>query len=83
MFLSFCFFADGQGDKETCVDKGGNVCGDSWKVVKSVLIFIYTPGISLSLASKLSTLRIDLSCSLSLSSLPLLPFRYRICSYCV
>jgi len=27
-------------------------CGDSWKVVKSVLIFIYTPVISISLASQ-------------------------------
>ena len=29
--------------------------GDSWKVVKRVLIFIYTPVISISLASKPST----------------------------
>jgi len=27
-------------------------CGDSWKVVKSVLIFTYTPVIFISLASK-------------------------------
>ena len=58
-------------------------CGDSWKVVKSVLIFIYTPAISLSLVSKPSTQRIELPYSLSLSSLPLLPFRCRICSYFV
>ena len=31
---------------------GVEMCGDSWKVVKSVLIFIYTPVISISLASK-------------------------------
>ena len=30
-------------------------CGDSWKVVKSVLIFIYAPVISISLVCKLST----------------------------
>ena len=35
-------------------------CGDSWKVVKNVLIFIYTPVISLSLANKPSTQRIEL-----------------------
>jgi len=35
-------------------------CGNSWKVVKSVLIFIYTLVISISLASKLSMLRIEL-----------------------
>ena len=48
-------------------------CGDSWKVVKSVLIFIYAPVVSISLASKPSTQRKELSCPLSLSSLPLLP----------
>ena len=31
---------------------GVGTCGDSWKVVKGVLIFIYTPVISISLASK-------------------------------
>ena len=58
-------------------------CGESRKVVKSVLIFIYTPVISFSLVSKFSkpaTQRIELPYSLSLSSLPLLPFRCRICS---
>jgi len=34
---------------------GVGTCGDCWKVVKSVLIFIYTPVISISLASKPST----------------------------
>ena len=51
-------------------------CGESRKVVKSVLIFIYTPVISLSLVSKFSkrdTQRIELPYSLSLSPLPLLP----------
>ena len=57
------------------------MCGDSWKVVKSVLIFIYTPVISISLASKPSTQRIELPYSLSLFSLPLLPIRRRVCSY--
>ena len=56
-------------------------CGDSWKVVKSVLIFVYTLVISLSLASKPSTQRIELSYSLLLSSLPLLSFWCYICSY--
>ena len=60
-------------------------CGDSWRVVKSVLIFILYIHLLffLSLVSKPSSLGIDLSCTLSLSSLPLLPFRYRICSYFV
>ena len=58
-------------------------CGDSWKAAKSILIFIYTSVISISLAGKPSTQRIELFCSLSLSSLPLLPFRCRICSYLV
>ena len=53
-------------------------CGDCWKAVKSLLIFIYAPVISVSLTKKPSTLRIDVSCSLSLSSLPLLPFRCRL-----
>ena len=57
--------------------------GDSWEVVKSVLIFKYRPVISISLVSRPGTLRIDLSYSLSLSSLPLLPLRCRICSYFV
>ena len=35
-------------------------CGDSWKVVKSVLIFICTPAISICLASKLSTQNIPI-----------------------
>ena len=50
-------------------------CGESRKVVKSVLIFIYTSVISLSLWSKFSqpsTQRIELPCSLSLSPFPLL-----------
>ena len=51
---------------------------DSWEVVKSFLIFIYTPVISISLASKPSMQRIELSCSLSLSSLLLLPSWCRI-----
>ena len=57
-------------------------CGESRKVVKSVLIFIYTPVISLSLASKFSkpdTQRIKLPYSLSLSPLTLCPLRCRIC----
>ena len=52
-------------------------CGESRKVVKSVLIFIYALVISLSLASKFSkpdTQRIELPYSLSLSPLSLLPF---------
>ena len=52
-------------------------CGESRKVVKSVLIFIYTPVISLSLVSKFSkpnTQRIELPYLLSLSPLPLLLF---------
>ena len=52
-------------------------CGESRKVVKSVLIFIYTSVTFLSLVSKFSkpaTQRIELPYSLSLSSLPLLPF---------
>ena len=32
-------------------------CDDSWKAVKSVFIFIYTPVISISLASKQSQVR--------------------------
>jgi len=40
-------------------------CGNSWKIMKSVLIFICTSVITISLASKPSMLRIDLSCSLS------------------
>ena len=51
-------------------------CGESRKVVKSVLIFIYTPAITPSLASKFSqprTQRIELPYSLSLSPLTLLP----------
>ena len=35
-------------------------CEESWKVVKSILIFVYKPVISLSLASELSTQRIEL-----------------------
>ena len=61
---------------------GVETCDDSWKVVKSISIFIYSPVISISLASKPSR-RIDISCSLSLSSLPLLPLQRRICSYFV
>ena len=52
-------------------------CGESRKIVKSVLIFIYAPVISLSLVSKFSkpdTQRLELPYSLSLSSLSLLPF---------
>ena len=55
--------------------------GDSWKVVKRVLIFIYTPVIFISLASKQA--KIELSCLLSLSSVSLLHFQCRICSYFV
>ena len=69
-FFPFVSLRVRQSNEETCVDESGNVCGDSWKVVNGVLIFIYTPVISLSLASKPSTLRIELSYSLSLSSLP-------------
>ena len=47
----------------------------------SVLFSVYTPAITVSLASKLVR-RINLSCSLSLSSLPLLPFQCRILSFC-
>ena len=43
--------------------------GDRWKAEDSVLFFIYTPVIPISLASK-QVRRIDLSCSLRLSSLP-------------
>ena len=60
---------------------GVETCGDSWKVVKSVLIFIYTPIISISLVSNPSTLRIEL-----LVDHPYPPSHYcflrcRICSY--
>ena len=47
--------------------------GDRWEAEDSVLFSIYTPIITVSLASK-QVRRIDLSYSLSLSSLPLLPF---------
>ena len=62
---------------------GVETCGDSWKAVKNILIFIYTPVISISLAGRPGTQRIKLSCSLLLSSFPLLPIRRRICSYFV
>ena len=55
-------------------------CGNSWKVVKNILIFIHTPVISLSLASKPRYAENRTPCSLS-SSVPLLPFWCRICSY--
>ena len=56
-------------------------CGDSWKGVKSIPIPTYTPVVSVSFAGGPSTLRIDLSCSLSFSCLPPLPLQCRICSY--
>ena len=59
-------------------------CGESRKVVKSILIFIYTPVISPSLASKFSqpsTQRIELPYSLSLPPLPLLPSSVPYLSY--
>jgi len=55
-------------------------CGDFGKFVKSLMIFIYTAVISISVVSKTSTQRIELCCSLSLSSLPLLLIWCRICS---
>ena len=73
VFFPFVSLRDRQGDEETCVDGSGNVWG-ILEVFKSVLIFIYTPVISLSLVSKPNTQRIELPCSLSLSPLPLLPF---------
>ena len=82
-FLSFCFFWEIDKEKRRQVCMEVETCGESRKVVKSVLIFIYTLVISLSLVSKFSkpaTQRIELPYSLSLSSLPLLPFRCRICS---
>ena len=57
--------------------------GDFGKFVKSLMIFIYTAVVSISLVSKTSTPGIELCCSLSLSSLSLLLFWCRICSYFV
>ena len=54
--------------------------GDFWEVVKNVLIFIYTPVISLSLASKPKYAENRTPCSLS-SSVPLLLFWCHISSY--
>ena len=55
--------------------------GDSRKVVKSVFIFIYTPIISISLASKLSTLRIELLARYQYPPSHCCSFRCRIYSY--
>ena len=52
----FCFLRDRQSNGES---------GDGSKAKESVLFFIYTPVITISLASK-QVRRIDLSCSLSL-----------------
>ena len=75
--FSFLLFLWGiEKEKRRQVWMEVETCGESRKVVKNVLIFIYTPVISLSLASKFSqpsTQRIELPYSLSLSPLPLLP----------
>ena len=73
-FLLFLWGIDKEKRRQVWMEV--ETCGESRKVVKSVLIFIYTPVISLSLASKFSqpsTQRIELPYSLSLSPLPLLP----------
>ena len=75
-FLSFASLRDRQSDEETCLDTGG----DRWRDEDSVLFFIYTPVITVSLASG-QIRRIDLSCSLSLSSPPLLPISMPYFSY--
>ena len=49
-FLFFCFFWG--IDKEKRRQVWMETCGESRKVVKRVLIFIYTPVISVSLVSK-------------------------------
>ena len=75
-FLSFCFFWGIDKERRRQVWMEVETCGESRKVVKSVLIFIYTPVISPSLVSKFSkpvTQRIELPYSLSLSPLSLLP----------
>ena len=74
-FLLFLWGIDKEKRRQVWMEM--ETCGESRKVVKSVLIFIYTPVISLSLASKFSkpdTQRIELPYSLSLYPLPLLPF---------
>ena len=74
-FLLFLWGIDKEKRRQVWMEV--ETCGESRKVVKSVLIFIYTPLISLSLVSKFSkpdTQRIELPYSLSLSPLPLLPF---------
>jgi len=50
-FFSFVSLRDRQGDEETCVDGSGNL----WTAEGSVLFFIYTPVITISLVSKPST----------------------------
>ena len=73
-FILFLWGIDKEKRRQVWMEVG--TCGESRKIVKSVLIFIYTPAISLSLASKFSkpdTQRIELPHSLSLSPLSLLP----------
>ena len=51
--FSFLLFLWGiEKEKRRQVWMEAETCGESRKVVKSILIFIYTPVISLSLASK-------------------------------
>jgi len=80
VFISFVSLKDRQGDKKAFAEGSGN-CGDGWKTENGVLLFIYTPVITVSLASKL-IYEYTSTCSLSLSSLPLLLF-WCICAYFV
>ena len=73
-FLLFLWRIDKEKRRQVWMEV--ETCGESRKVVKSVLIFTYTPVISLSLASKFSkpdTQRIEPPYSLSLPPLSLLP----------
>jgi len=58
-------------------------CSDFGKFVKSLMIFIYTALIPISLVCKTSTQGIEQGCSSSLFSLPLLLIRCRIGFYYV
>ena len=60
---------------------GVETCGNSRKAVKSVLIFIYAPVISISSASKPSTLRIELLTRYHYPPSHCCSFRCRIYSY--
>ena len=50
----FCSFVSLR-DRQSHVWMGVETCGDCWMAEESVLIFIYTPVISISLASKPNT----------------------------